>query len=560
MKKSYWLGFIFIVAITILLYGTLTVGSINIFAKVSFYDISFERVEGLKKGDDVRVDGVVMGKVEEIRLDPADGVRVKVRMEQPLSLYEHKTQRDQSYSIRIEAFSVLGGSYVSIRRGKGEPVDLAVTKPLTGRVTPGPFEALSKAVEENREDLSRIMQNVRDTFAETKKLVGDINEGKGTIGALMKDDKLYTEAKDTLAELKKAAADVKDSTANVKEITRKINEGDGTVAKLLNSDELHKEVVKSVTDVREEVKKAVDEIKKVAETTKETVQKVNSGEGVVARALNDKKVADDFAATMERLRVITGNIEKISDNLATGKGTIGKALQDDTLYEQGKEALKNLNKSFGRAANALVYVGGENRWYTDSDASIAKVYFRIEPDDTKYFQVGASIMSLYADSEPITFDTQIEEGDDDTFIKVDLVAAYRIPWFLENRLGLRIGALEGKPGGGIDLDLDVAGHEFLISFDIRDAYNSVKHEDIDENIGGPMTRLWMKTPLWNYAIDEKTKKRTPPKEWWQQILYAVKLYAGVSRIQDEPEFAFGIALEYSDEDLRTLMGLISTAR
>ena len=541
-KKGFWLGFLFMTAIVILLYGTLTVGNLNVWAKPWRVAVHFEKVGGLKKGDDVRVEGLIMGKIETVALDDKGGVKVTCRLDREITLYE-------DHKVVVEAFSILGGTYVSFTRGtRGKALkDIEV---LEGGAPAGPMEALSKAVEENREDLRKVMMNVRDTFGETKELIARINRGEGTIGALVKDKSLFDEAKDTVTELKKTAGEVREALTNVKEVTQKINSGEGTLAKLINSDELHKEIVKAVDGINKNLEATGGEVRKAAESVKATVDRVREGEGVVPRALNDRKVADDFADTLEKLRSTSANLEKISGKIARGEGTIGKAVMDDTIYESAKKALENLDKTFGRAARMKVYLGLESATYLDSEASISRLFFRLEPDATKYFQIGASVLSFSADAKPVTFEEQITQGDDQSFIKVDLVASYKIPWFFDNHLALRIGAIEGKPGGAIDVDFELLGHEFCAGFEIRDAYGSVDKEDIDENVAGPMTRVWLRTPLWNKN----------PTEWWQQILYAIKGFAAVSRLQDEPEFAFGIALEYSDEDIRTLLALISTAR
>ncbi len=542
-KKGYWLGFLFIVALTILLYGTLTVGSINLFAKPQQMRVHFDTVQGMKKGDDVRVEGVVLGKVVEIRLDDKSGVIALLRLDTPVTLTD-------THRITIESFSVLGGSYVSITRGTGRALTAKEMEFLPGSVTPGPLEALSLAVNDNREDLRKVMMNVRDTFAETKKLIETINKGEGTLGALVKDRTLYDDTHKLLVEVQRAADNLKKASADIAELTDKVRNGGGSISKLINTDELHQELVKTVASLREQLQKTADEVQKAAAGVHAALDKVNGGEGVVARMLNDKKVADDLAATVEKLKAITTNLEQITGKVARGEGTVGKLVQDDTIAEMAKKVLKDMNNTVGRVANAKVSVGAQGLTFFDTESSISRLFFRLEPDSTKYFQIGASFVSLTADAKPITFDDQITKGEDQSYIKLDLMASYKIPWFFDNHVALRIGAFESKPGGALDVNFELLNHEFFASFEIRDAYGSVEKEDIDENISGSMTRLWLTTPLWN----------KDPKEWWQQILYAMKLTAGVSRLQDNPEFAIGIGLEYTDEDLRTLMGLISTAK
>lgn len=71
--------------------------------------------------------------------------------------------------------------------------------------------------------------DVRDAIAEAKSAlsqakmtVADINEGKGSLGKLLKDEKLYSETTTAMT--------------NLKEILQKMNQGQGTVGKLINDE------------------------------------------------------------------------------------------------------------------------------------------------------------------------------------------------------------------------------------------------------------------------------------------------------------------------------------
>jgi len=77
----------------------------------------------------------------------------------------------------------------------------------------------------------------------------------------------------------------------------------------------------------------------------------------------------------------------------------------------------------------------------------------------------------------------------------------------------------------------------------------VDREDLDERIDGPVLRLFVKTPLW-----------TRKESWVELLLSTVRLYGGVNRIGEDPEFLVGLGLEWPDEDLRTLVSLIGLAR
>lgn len=539
--KGYWLGFFFMLVLIVLGFGTLAVGNLSMLATTYPYTVHFDKVEGLKDGADVRVDGVVMGKVDALRLVPG-GVEADIRLERPLELRK-------DWEIYVESFSILGGNYISITRGKSEETVETGTM-LSGRVRPNAMEQIGEAVQENREDLRRVMDNLARTLEGTKSIVDRVNTGDGTLSRIINDPALYNDARGAVEELKTAASDVR-------QITEKINRGDGTVAKLLNTDELHRQLVDGIGELREETKKTLDQVRTVADSAKEAIERVSKGEGLTGRAINDKKVADDFAATVEKIKNVADNLEQISGQIRSGKGSIGKLIQEDTLADKAEGALDSVDAFIGRASRALVYLGADTSSFFDTEVGRSRLYVRIEPDNTKYFLIGGSFLSLSADGDTVVFDKQLEEGEDDTEIKVDLQAMYKIPWFFDNHVGIRAGLFEGKPGGAIDIDFTLFDHEFRLSAEARDDYGHVDDEDIDENIRGVMTRVSLMTPLWKAP---PTAKDAPKPEWYEQILYALKAHVGVARLQDDPEIFAGIGFEYSDQDIRTLLGLVTTAR
>ncbi len=67
------------------------------------------------------------------------------------------------------------------------------------------------------------------------------------------------------------------------------------------------------------------------------VDAVNSGKGTVGRLINDPVF---FA----KISHITDNLEKISGQIGAGQGTIGKLINDDTLYTQANAAIGNVNR------------------------------------------------------------------------------------------------------------------------------------------------------------------------------------------------------------------------
>src|SRR6185436_569512 len=129
MNRGMWLGFIFFVALVILGFVTLMVRNVSFFGNPIELKIHFERAQGLRPGSDVRVDGILFGRVDAVSLHPQSGVRVIVKLNEPVVLY-------QDSEIFVESSSVLGGNIVSIRRGSRPPAR-QLTEELPGKPRPG---------------------------------------------------------------------------------------------------------------------------------------------------------------------------------------------------------------------------------------------------------------------------------------------------------------------------------------------------------------------------------------------------------------------------------------
>ena len=157
--KRFGLGFALFISLILIGFGTLLLGDFrDLFGPKAYLKIHFERVQGLRVGDDVRVDGFLDGKVKNIQLLPTDdlpgtGVLVTVRLNDRVALFEDS-------QITVESTSVLGGSQISIRRGtKGRVLDPAQV--LTGKTQPG-LEQVGKLVDDNKDNIHDVIQNLKE--------------------------------------------------------------------------------------------------------------------------------------------------------------------------------------------------------------------------------------------------------------------------------------------------------------------------------------------------------------------------------------------------------------
>jgi phospholipid/cholesterol/gamma-HCH transport system substrate-binding protein len=547
MNRAMWLGFLFLTALIVLGFGTLIVSDLDLFRKPVFLQVHFEKVQGLRSGDDVRVDGVLFGKVKELALHPQSGVTVTLRLNGPVVLFSDG-------EILVESSSVLGGSFVSIKRGS-RPPELTLDRLLPGKSLPG-LEEVGKMVDENRENFRELVKHLRE-------VAQALSTGKGSAGKLIQSPELHDQAAATLKKVEEAVGEFKrvgekvneklssefidgalsnvhHATENLRLTTDRIERGEGTLGALLNDRKM-----------KDRLDRTLDNVEKTSENLKSVTDKVNRGEGTLGTLVNDKETAEKIRRTVDNIEKSSESIRGITGRLESGEGSVGKLLQDDELYEKAKQTLDDIDKVFAKAARAVVEVVGDSKLYDDSEAQISRLGIRISPSEDKYFQVGAAFLSLNKEGE-ILFKNLVEDNENGTEVKGEILLGYRIPWFLDRRLSVKVGLLEGKPGGGAELRWDdwlLVTHPVEFVFEMRDAYNDLDDEDIDENLDGPLLRFYAKMPVW-----------TRRNNWFEVLLSTLRVYGGVSRIGEDPEGMVGIGLEWPDDDIRTLVSFIGLAR
>ena len=214
-----------------------------LFGEVIPVNADFSFVAGLETGAEVRYRGIAVGTVEEVALPQNPGDLIRVRM---------AIQREAGHLIRadcqaqIKSDGVLGNQLLVLTGGSEDapPVE-------EGGIVEGvdPMELMGIA----DQALSSVAVFDSVVFAMTR-VLGKIERGEGTIGRLFQDPELYERSLRTTNRAQNALTDVTatiDSvgariTATLKgldSVIGKVDSGEGTLARLVNESELHDEVL-----------------------------------------------------------------------------------------------------------------------------------------------------------------------------------------------------------------------------------------------------------------------------------------------------------------------------
>jgi len=281
--------FMFMVLIALAVF-TIILGQNNFLKKTWPVQIQFDNVGGLRKGDNVVMRGVEIGKIKEMRVEDR-GVRVLANLTQPIALHE-------DYRIEVVSTSILGGKFLNIIEGSVHRSALPEDTVYRGE---SPINLMDEAALVIRKihtalEEGKILENLERTMANVDEITGSLREGKGTIGKLLSDDSVYEDLKVLVGDLRTVSAALAD--------------GKGTIGRLIQDETVY------------------NDLQGIAENLRTVSQRLAEGKGTLGKLFSeDETFYNDLQATAASLRKITGDLE-------TGDGTLARLINDPDLYNE----------------------------------------------------------------------------------------------------------------------------------------------------------------------------------------------------------------------------------
>lgn len=190
----------------------------NLFGDTFYLNSQFKTVSGLKVGNNVRFSGINVGTVSEIELKSDSTVVVRFLIEKDVQKF---IKKDALASIGSDG--LMGDKVLTVSPGTSS----------NEIVKDNDFIKSESAVE--MEDLMKSVKITLDNAGIiTKELAQfsySMNNGKGTLSKLMKDEEFAKSLQNTLA-------NVEVSTKEFSKFTTSMNNGKGVLSKLVNDERL----------------------------------------------------------------------------------------------------------------------------------------------------------------------------------------------------------------------------------------------------------------------------------------------------------------------------------
>jgi len=272
----------------------LLTSSKNPFSHYALLRTYMDNAAGLPDGTEVRLNGIIIGFLETPRLTESRDPKRAVEFDMMVNP-DFLQQIPDDSTVAIAASTLLGGKIIDITKG----VSAAPVKPGS--------ELRSAQVE----DIPQLMGEVKvvlDSFQTIVKrvdnLLAGVDQGKGNIGKLLKDQELYDRLNGIAAEGQKLLSDVR--SAN------------GTLGKLIYDDTLYRDL---------------DAPLKRIDTMMAALQ---GGQGTAGKLLKDPALYDEARQSLSEIHTLL-------NELNAGKGTAGKLVKDDQLYRHMDELVARFN-------------------------------------------------------------------------------------------------------------------------------------------------------------------------------------------------------------------------
>jgi phospholipid/cholesterol/gamma-HCH transport system substrate-binding protein len=206
MSRTVRLGAFILITLTILAVGIFIIGSKQYLFK-STYELKtkFANVAGLSEGADVLIGGVHSGTVESINLPTKAGDEITVTL-----LLNESTRKivKQDSVASIDTEGLLGNEYVAVSFGSADKPEVK-NGDFIGSVPPLQMSALLDKANGLLGQGQVAMANITQVTAHLNSVTAKVDNGDGTVGALVNDKALYNNLNETASSARAAAVSAK---------------------------------------------------------------------------------------------------------------------------------------------------------------------------------------------------------------------------------------------------------------------------------------------------------------------------------------------------------------
>ncbi|MFA9462325.1 MlaD family protein [Thiohalorhabdus sp. Cl-TMA] len=398
---------LFIVATLVLLgLGTFLIGDMQPIGapERQHFTATFSDVQGLKEQAPVRMAGVEIGEVGEIRL--ANG-KAKVEL-----LLRPDVRLPKGTRALIGGSGLVGDKYVILTYPEEERDESGPGKEGKGKEgarSGNGMTTVAQSGERGREYLPEgadIPEESRardlDDLMRTFGAVGeDVKEVTETLRNVFGNDEGEQKLQGILDNVNQLAADLRGMAAENREDIRKVVANVRGITKTLKQDlppmvadfrSTAKNANRILENNREDLRKLVAKLSESADNLAEITGNIRQGEGTIGKLYKEDKVYADLSE-------ISGNLEEITTKINEGEGALGKLVSDKEVGRQLESAVAGLGEYSQRVQRLQTSISLDTRYLTEQETSKSDFNVRLQTRPTRYYLAGVTSDGLAADAD-----------------------------------------------------------------------------------------------------------------------------------------------------------------
>lgn len=311
-------------SVTLAVLVFLMTGSGGLFVPKINLKAYFDNAAGLRVGAPVRLQGVDIGNVKNVRIVPGrqpNSVEVTMKIS---TRYADSIRKDSV--AQLSTAGVLGEVFVDIDSTQAKAAPIQDGETLAQRDQPDIQDVVRSTqgtlqnmdvllrrvdrivsfVESGNGSIGKLIYDpglynrLNASVREFQGIMTDVRSGKGSIGLLLTDDQLYRKANDSIDKLNRIVTD--------------INAGQGTMGKFLKDPTLYNNANQTIAKAN----KLMDD--------------VNNGQGTLGLLAKDPQFRAKVNDTVIKLNAL-------ADKINNGDGTAGRLINDPSLYANTNQML-----------------------------------------------------------------------------------------------------------------------------------------------------------------------------------------------------------------------------
>jgi phospholipid/cholesterol/gamma-HCH transport system substrate-binding protein len=502
MSREARVGIFVLLGLIILTYFTFRVSKWGLIAEKGYpLTVDFDTAAGLEPKSDVKMAGVPIGKVEEIKL-AGNRARLVLRIRSEIGIPADSVASIQSQGL-------LGEKYVEILPGKDTRRNLPAGGRVANTQSPTNFDEMVRKLGAVGDDVKKFTEALAATFG--------TEEGKAALSDILRDVRATSETLRTVIQ------------GNEKRFERIIANIDRLSADLSDVSSMNKEDVRAtIANLRAFSDTLKNETPGLVQKLEEMSDRVS---GVVGdNRENLKESIENFRNASARLDNTLDAAGKVMAKIDRGEGTLGKLVNDNTAHTSITETLEGINRYVRKSEQLKTFIDYHLEWQERPSEFKHYVNLRLQPTADKYYSIGvvddprgrfSSDTTTSTVTPPGATTTTTEERFSDK-LKISALIARRFSGFT-----LKGGVMEST--GGLGLEYELLRNRMTLGVDAFD----FSRKDLP-----PHLKLYG-----NYDIVKN-------------LFVTGGVDDAIARERNLRTLFLGFGIKFADEDIKTVIGAV----